>query len=483
MSGYVPIPDFTKPSYADYNLNAIQRTVNLYPEKTTTGYIQKTTPGLSLFTTVSGGVRCRGLYMTGSKRLFAVHGTTLNEIDSSGTVTNRGTLTGFGDDFALMADNGTQLLIQGSTKGWIFDFAGNTLTQITDVNYPATSPNVARGLAFKDGFFFSGLYSSISNSFYQSALNDGLTWTPAAFGIASVNSDTIGGLIACGPYLYVFSPNSVEVWYNAGTAGFTLLRVPGSTMDIGAYYPTSIATLHNKVYFVSEGQGKQSVWEIVGTQPRKVSTPFVEKKILGLNPVVGMTYAEDGHDWYVFSSYAANNQTWAYDITEGAWSERTSFKNSAFQEWRVNSIAPGFSGSGDILCGDSENGSIWKLTRTTSTENGINITRIRDFRIDPGISRSFHYGMRIELECAYDATGTTTLSATLQKSDDDGLTFDTGITLSQTVTSSAIGQQVVLKTPPLGMSKAGRVYRLTFTGPAAQLILKNADLNLRQGAF
>jgi hypothetical protein len=87
------------------------------------------------------------------------------------------------------------------------------------------------------------------------------------------------------------------------------------------------------------------------------------------------------------------------------------------------------------------------------------------------------------MEAQHDSSSSYTLSMLLQKSDDGGRTFDTGITVSKAITNGTSAQQVTLTTPPLGSFKAGRTYRATFAGPAARLILRRAEGLVRIGRF
>jgi hypothetical protein len=134
------------------------------------------------------------------------------------------------------------------------------------------------------------------------------------------------------------------------------------------------------------------------------------------------------------------------------------------------------------LAFDYSNGKIYALG-SSNDYGGTAITRVLDFKVDGGLSRTVNQGLRFEFEAQHDSSSSYTLSATLQKSDDAGLTFDTGIALSKSITSGTSAQQVVLTTPPLGSFKAGRIYRLTFTGPAARLILRRAEGLVRVGRF
>lgn len=470
----VPVPQFTQPAYTEGTANsAAQGCVNLVVERSGDESILVTRPGLTLFTTATNNQPCKGMY-TAMDRIFSVHSTKLYEIASNGTVTDRGTLSGLGD-FVEMADNGSQLMIRGDTAGWIFTLGTNVLTQITDLNYPA----VTRGLVSKDSYFIVTSYPT--GRIYVSALSDGTDWTPVSFATAEEDGDYLGGLATLGQELYLIGTRTTERWYNTGNPSFTFERVNGGTFNVGTYYPWSIAKQFDSIFLVAESHGHNVVWRLNGGGQQRISTPFIEKSIRNLNPIRGICVSDNGHSYYVLSSYSANKQSWAYDLSTGTWSQWSSYKNSNQEQWRINASTPGFGGTTQYnLCGDSENGKIYYLTG--NDEVGVDITRTRIFGpIRSGSKRVFHKQIRFEFEAAYDS-GASSISALLSWSDDGGLTYSSAITLTKTITNTTSGQRITMLQNRLGPS-IERVYKLVFVGPTARLILKKCELDLEEGRF
>jgi len=470
----VPVPQFTAPAYNGLSANDVDRCFNFYNASTPDGPVLVSRPGLTLFTTATNNLPCKGLYMTGDDRLFAVHGTKLYEINSAGTVTDRGTLSGLGD-FVEMADNGIHLMIRGDSAGWTFTLSGNTLAQITDVNYPATT----RGLAFRDSVFIVASYPT--GRIYVSQLLDGTDWTPVSFATAEAKSDPLGGLASVGSNLYLIGSRTTETWYNTGNPAFTFQPINGGQIDVGVYYPWSIATLFDSVYFVSQSQGKQAIWSIGAGGPRKISTPYIDEQILGMTNIRGLAFSDSGNSFYVLSGYAGVFKSYAYNITNGTWSEWGSTMTTP-KQWRVSSISPGFSGTEKILCGDYENGKIYYLSG--NDDGGIDIVRQRIFGpIASNGKRIFHNQIRFEYEVKFDSAGTTSVAPLLAWSDDGGLTYSSSRTMTKTVTSTTTGQRVTSTENRLG-SSTERYYRETFSGGlTGRIILKKCELDLQEGRF
>ena len=93
-----------------------QRLINMYPEYTETGTSETQfalygTPGLRLFSTLTGSGGNRGLHVTAKGgRTFTVIGNTLYEIYSDGAYVSRGTLNSSSGRVSI-SDNLLQLII------------------------------------------------------------------------------------------------------------------------------------------------------------------------------------------------------------------------------------------------------------------------------------------------------------------------------------------------------------------------------------
>src|SRR3990167_10630580 len=137
----IPISFGTQSDPARYGPETGPRHINAYVEKTEEGepplpiYCM---PGLDLFSTISGGGKCRGMEVVNDNTLLVLSGNTLVTVDMAGTATSVGTITG--NQNAIMARNAaaiTQVAIV--MDGNPFVYSAGTLTAISDTDLP--SPN------------------------------------------------------------------------------------------------------------------------------------------------------------------------------------------------------------------------------------------------------------------------------------------------------------------------------------------------------
>lgn len=461
---------FTAPSYGDRTLNEVQRCVNLYPEKTPEGWKLVSAPGLLLLGAVGNNLPCRGAYLTTTGRIFSAHDNDLYEVSASFPATDRGDFSTTTGDVKF-CDNGLQMLIVDGTDGYVYDLVGNTLTTISDVNFPADP----LWCTFQDGYFI--VVTAGSDTWYVSALNDAADWTPSTFATAESSGDNLLACISTGQELHLIGLRTVEVWYNTGNPSFPFERINGAIHKLGCVDTTTIGVDKKTIYMVAIGDGAgPGVYAISGGESRKVSTPYIDALIRSQAYTFGMVYEVDGHTCYALRR---NTSTVVYDITMGTWYERDSNIGGSYLPFRVGHMV--HDSAGIPFAFDTENGSVYHVFITTNSENGTAIRRLRAFGpIQAGATRMFHHSIRFVLEVDHDTTASYTLSADLDWTDDGGLTWSTARTLSKAITSGTTGQRVMLEAHRLGSSRQ-RYYRLTFTGPAARLVLQSAELDMDVG--
>src|SRR6185369_14634154 len=138
------LPGFVGPSNVlSSTLEDCESTINWFKESGQVGtpkadaYLRDR-PGLGfLFSVGSDPVECL-FYLDG--RAFGVAGTTFFEQFDDETFVVRGTVANDGIDLATMCSGGSasdaMLIISGST-GYVFELSTNTLTMITDPDFPA----------------------------------------------------------------------------------------------------------------------------------------------------------------------------------------------------------------------------------------------------------------------------------------------------------------------------------------------------------
>ena len=263
-----------------------------------------------------------------------------------------------------------------------------------------------------------------NNQINTSAFGDATTWPPLNFVIRTGTSDLVNGLATNNSLLYIFGQRNLEIWYNAGNAGFPFARVNGGTIGLGNLSTFAIVKFYNAVLWLgASDQGLAQVYMINGTSPQRVSNASIEF-LLGqftgpqLNLAWAYGYQENGHTFYVlniptdgsFSAFALHSLI--YDLTTGLWHERV-----YGVPWPCCFASlPGFSISPNYV-GDVGSGNIYYQALTYPNDNGSAITYVRN---SPHVSRDnkVHRYNRFELDCDIG-----TAQPTLDYSNDGGRTY------------------------------------------------------------
>ncbi len=203
------------PSYSTRSREvSMQETVNWYPEVSGTGG-DKTitlypTPGATLLDSAAAG-KYRGSIEFNGKAYF-VAGNTLYKMTTAETITTVGTINTTTGRVS-MASNGTQgnqMMFVDGTDGWIYDSSADTLTQITDGDFPS-SPNI---VVFMDSYFI--VIPDNSALFYISNSNDGTNWVSTSFASAERDPDNIVSAVVSDRELLLLGDITTEIWTNTG---------------------------------------------------------------------------------------------------------------------------------------------------------------------------------------------------------------------------------------------------------------------------
>jgi len=384
-------------SYVARSVNAADsRMVNLFPEVIPEGgkepaFLQRA-PGLHLLANAGTGP-IRGMWQMGNYGYF-VSGDGFYRIDSNWTTTLLGRVTG-GDSPVSMADNGTQIFIAMNPDGFIYNATTNVLAPISDPDYPG-----AVTVGYLDGYFVFN--EPNSQRVWVTSLLDGTSIDPLDFASAEGSPDGLVSLIIDHREAWLFGTNSVEVWYDAGTADFPLQRIQGAFNEIGCIAPYSVAKLDNGLFWLGQdARGRGIVYRANGYTGQRVSTHAVEWQIQQyhtLNDAVAYTYQQDGHAFYVLSFPGANT-TWVYDVATGAWHERAGFEDGQFTRHRSNCQ---MSFNNEIVVGDYENGNIYSLDPEVYSDNGQLQKWLRSWRALPtgqnNLNRTAQHSLQLDCQ-------------------------------------------------------------------------------------
>jgi hypothetical protein len=383
-------------AYVARSVNAADnRMVNLFPEIVPEGgkepaFLQRA-PGLSLLATLGTGP-IRGLWQFGNF-LYAVSGSTLYQINSSWTATAKGTVGGGGS--VSMADNGTQLFIAANGPSYIYNSLTNVFEQITDPDFPG-----AVTVGYIDGYFVFN--EPNSQKIWVTALLEGTQIDPLEFASAEGSPDGVVAVFVDHREVWVFGTNSTEVWYDAGGLDFPLTRIQGAFNELGCAAPYSVAKMDNQIYWLGkDARGQGIVYRAAGYMGQRISTHAIEwqmQEYPDLSDAVGYTYQQDGHSFYVLNFPTANT-TWVYDVATGAWHERASFSNGAFNRHYGNCQA--FFNAENVI-GDYQNGKLYKFDLNVYSDDGAPQKWLRSWRALPtganNLTRTIQHAMQLDCE-------------------------------------------------------------------------------------
>ena len=351
------------------NVNS-QITVNMFPQIESDGAknaisLQRT-PGLKFNSTVASGV-CRSprpILWNGSG--YMVIGTQLVKI-ASGTASVVGTLsTSTGN--VSMSSNINHLMVVDGTKGWTWD--DSTFTDIFngDSDFVKTSTMCT----YMDGY--SIVNKAGFGTFTISSLNDSTAWAAGDVASAEANPDDITALIATHKELWLFGPQTSELWYNSGNADFPFEPYRNGTVEWGIHAPFSLAKADESLFWLSQNrEGKGIVLSARGTSPVAISTRDIESEIgeiTTISDAIGWTYQQKGHTFYVLT-FPTGDRTFVYDVASNMWHRRRSF---GVERWRAFGAL--FDGK-KHYCGDYANNNIYELDLDTYTDNGTTISCTR----------------------------------------------------------------------------------------------------------
>ena len=385
-------------AYVARSVNAADnRMVNLFPEVVPEGgkepaFLQRA-PGLTTLTTLGLGIeQVRGLWTLGDY-LYAVCGNTMYKLDSSYTATNLGTVAGTGP--VSMADNGTQIFIAANGPSYIYNATTDVFQQITDPDFPG-----AVTVGYLDGYFVFNQPNS--QLIWVTSLLDGTAIDPLDFASAEGAPDNVVGIIVDHREVWVYGTNSVEVWYNAGTADFPLQRIQGAFNELGCAAPYSIAKMDNGLFWLGrDARGHGMVYRASGYTGQRISTHAIEwqlQQYADMSDAIGYTYQQDGHSFYVLVFPNADT-TWVYDVATQAWHERAGWNNGDWTRHRGNCQV---FYNNETIVGDFANGNLYALRLDVYADNGSPQRWLRSWRALPtgtnNLNRTAQHTLQLDCE-------------------------------------------------------------------------------------
>jgi hypothetical protein len=319
---------------------------------------------------------------------FVVAGADLYEMYVDGTFSaSLGTLPAPTDTLIVTVDNGisahgvggNQILLLADGLGYIFNILTNTLTQITDVAFPANAAQAA----FLDGYF---IVTSQTMAFSVSTLYDGTTWPALATAAAVAAADNIQKPFGSNQVLYLIKDSTTEVWQDVAvptSQGCPFAHISGSLVNFGTVADRSVARVGDTVFMLGTTRVQDSaayfgVVSMSGTSVQKVSTPAIDYRIsqlTSLTDAIAYSYVDEGHLFYVLT-FPTDDLTFVYDVTTQQWHERSTYIAGQYTQHRHVSNEYVFFG-GKHLVSHYNEPKIYEMSSRFYNDDGDPIISIR----------------------------------------------------------------------------------------------------------
>ena len=266
-----------------------------------------------------------------------VTSTKVELVSITGNLIQSISITTTGADYAICADNGTELCVALHTSGLVVVPA----YIINGATYVATALSFGlQSVCFLDSYFIGNDQAAANlGQFRISGQYDGLTWDALDFATAESSPDSLVRTLSTRSTLILFGDWTIEHWYNSGDNAFPFARMAGMTRDIGLSAIASLAKIEDMVLFLAKSTiGNVFVATLQNGTVTHVSSSeldFVINTYPNLDKATGFAYTIGGHSFYQINF---DSVSWVYDINSQVWHK---------------SISPGLTKSQFISCSSS----------------------------------------------------------------------------------------------------------------------------------
>jgi hypothetical protein len=291
--------------------------------------------------------------------LFVVSGTSLFQINTDFSFTNRGNIPGV--SLVSMAHNkqgGTtaanELVIANGLSGYVYNTDTTALVQITDDAFPGAST-----FDYVDGYMS---FTDPEGRFWgHSALNQATQYSSIDRYDAESAPDKIVSHIVSHREVMVFGTRTTEFFRNTGAATGTFQRVDGTEMEVGIAATLARARLDNTVYWLGNDG---IVYRLAGHSPQRVSTRPIEQAIDRFNLVNAFAHTWEDRGHKVFYLTFPDGLTFGYDVATGLWHARETY---GLDRWGINTTTRW---NGLWVAGDYSNGKLYTMDWDTYHDAG-----------------------------------------------------------------------------------------------------------------
>lgn len=411
----------------------VQRSVNLFSSIVESGTgkapaILQSIPGLVLFADTGSEIRAMRTLKDG--RLFVVSGDTLNEIDSLGAATDRGTLittTGAAD----IAQNLIEAIIVDGPNGYVFNLTTNVFQQIN-----AAAFNGSKRVSVLNG---RAIYvKPNSQQFSLSAIDNANLIDTLDFASAESSPDNITTHIVDHGQVFFLGETGIEIWDDVGGSDFPLARNEGAKIETGTAAAFSVQKLDNTLFWLgNDERGGGIVWKLSGYTPVRISTQAIEEmlqSVTDLSAAIAYTYQQDGHSFYCLNAPGLTT-TLCFDVGTGNWHERAELTAGEYAQHRGRFHAYAF---GKHLIG-TDSGKIYQYDPTANTNAGDILVRdrISPHQATPNYKRQFFSSLQVDCVIGKGKPDGSAARLMMRYSNDGGIAWGNWRTTSM----GAIGER------------------------------------------
>jgi hypothetical protein len=339
--------------------------------------------------------------------------------------------------FSLYEGTYSALIICDGISGWVVK-TDNTITKITDVNFP--TPHVPHPVSL-DGYVF--VAKAATADIFNCNVTDPLTWSAAQFITAEMYPQTVVNLTKNQNYLYAIGTQAIEYFSDAGIAtGSPLALNAAAVQQFGCPAPESVVQTDIQVLLIGENNnGGRTVYSISGFKADDIGNSAVSQSldILGTNIVncYGLVVRSMGHKWYILN--LPTGRTWVYDFDSGMWHEWSYIADGTAFSSNYSGDHP----SGYPLLVHNVDGTSMLLNETTYTDYSptgtipiVCTALTKKFDADTSRRKSCNRLLLVG-DCP---NGITNTPYNISWSDDDYNTFSTPVTLQMNPYMAAISQ-------------------------------------------
>lgn len=455
---------------------------NFYPvSDSERGIVLEPSPGLDLFSTLTGCTEVRGLYAWGSY-MYAVtrrgSKSPVFRINSIGAATEIGEIDTSYTGPVSFATNPTQLCIADGVSGWVYKPATGAVAEITDTDF--TTYAGAGGVTYQDSYGLWFATGADSNKWFFSDTNDFTAYDATDVYAQRARNDNIKAILSHRQQVWLMGDEAFEVWYNAGgdntsSDNPTFALYKDGVYDVGIIAPATLTDMQGAAVCWLSNR-RDLIMSAGGIAPTAVTNGMFSRALADYSNITdanAFSYVDGGHT-FVQINFPTADVTWVFDATTKLFHKKQSRKaDLSYGRHRGNCYAY-FNNKHYV--GDFENGKVYHMSPDYYDDDGEPIRReLYTRELDTGITPVRHPPAQLITESGVGLVGEDAPQIMLRYSNDGGHTWSSEIWKDAGKIGEYYRKAVWWR---LG-SSSKRIYHIVMTDPVLWRVL---GIDTGQGA-